>query len=171
VAFGESIGDPSFAADLLLMSDADEISGWWSSTKKFVKKHGKKALKAARKVQGITRSTEFRAIAVGVSVAFPAAAPALAAVEAANQIAAQAEKGMEGAQKTIELTEALAAKGDKGARRAARYIELAKKGRAKAREAAEGKVEPKRPPAKGKAVRGTLVLTDGSAKAGLWVAA
>lgn len=167
------------SADDLLAEPGDELSGWGWNPVKSLKKAATKVYKGARKV---TRSPVFRAAAAGACVAFPAAIPAVVALEAANKIATEVEKGTEDAQTLVRNTEAAARKGDKGARRALSHIKLATRARKKAREVAAreaaGGDAPKALPAKPKGtaqppgpIPGVLVAADGTVIHGVWVKA
>lgn len=161
------------SADDLLAESGDELAGWgWNPVKSL-----KKIYKTARKV---TRSPVFRAAAAGACVAFPAAIPAVVALEAANKIATEVEKGSDDARALIRNTEQAARKGDKGARRALAHIKVATRARKKAREVAtrEKAEPPKALPSKPKGIHqpsgpipGVLVAADGTVIHGVWVRA
>lgn len=155
--------------DLLAgVSDVDDELAWgWRS----IRRGFRKAYRSARKV---TRSSTFRIAAAGVAIAFPAAAPAVVALEAANRVAAQVEQGNEAAHKAIEATRRAAKAGDPGARRALRHIHVALKARAAARQAVKSAPQPVKPKGTHQPpgpVRGVLMAADGSRLPGVWVRA
>ena len=151
------------------LADDDELGWGWGS----IKRGFKKGFKAVRSV---TRSKVFRLGMAGVAIAFPIAAPAVVALEAANKVAAKLEAGSKEAREAIKATQKAAAKGDKGAQRALKHIKVAVRARKLARSAitehrktaapaapARRAVQPPGP------AHGVLILADGQRLQGRWV--